>query len=256
MPYVSVKGTNIFYSSTNGNSLPIILIHGAGGSSQRWSEQLLGLQNQENLIALDLPGHGNSGGNLLSDIAAMAEFINDFTQALALETFILAGHSMGGAIAQEFTLRYPEKVKGLILVGTGARLRVSQAILDTFASGRMPFKDVNHLYGSVTPDDQKAKELRELQKIPPEVFWADFQACNTFDRIAEVEKIKVPSLILVGEEDVMTPVKYSRFLASKLPNAHLKIIKAAGHMCMQEKANEVTEEIRSFLNQLDVSEVI
>lgn len=249
MPYVSVKGVNTFYACTNGNSLPALLIHGAGGSSQHWSEQLLGLQNQENLIAIDLPGHGNSGGSLLSDIAAMAEFINDFTQALALETFILAGHSMGGAIVQEFALRYPEKVKGLILIGTGARLRVSQAILDTFASGRMPFKDVNHLYGSATSEDQKAKEIIGLLEISPNVFWTDFQACNTFDRLKDVENIKVPSLILVGDEDVMTPEKYSQFLASKLSNSRLRIIKAAGHMCMQEKANEVNEEIRSFLGQ-------
>ncbi|WP_407312825.1 alpha/beta fold hydrolase [Desulfosporosinus sp. SB140] len=253
MPYTNVKGINTFYLCTNGDSLPIILIHGAGGSSQCWSKQLSSLQNLEKLIAVDLPGHGNSGGDLLSDIAAMAEFINDFSQALALETFILVGHSMGGAIAQEFTLRHPEKVKGLILIGAGARLRVSQGILDACASGQMPFRDVNHLYGSATSEDQKAKEMKKLQEIPPEVFWADFQACNTFDRIGEVEKIKIPSLILVGDEDVMTPVKYSEFLVGKLPKADLRIIKHAGHMCMEEKANEVTEEIRSFLNQLDLT---
>ncbi|MDQ7096423.1 alpha/beta hydrolase [Desulfosporosinus sp. PR] len=256
MPYLSVKGTKTFYlctSGKSGNFLPVVLIHGAGGSSQRWSGQFSNWQNQETLFAVDLPGHGNSEGALLKDIGSMAEFIADFAQALALETFILGGHSMGGAVAQEFTLRYPEKVKGLILIGTGARLRVAQSILDALAAGKMPFKDVNHLYGSATPDEQKAGEMKELEKISPEVFWADFHACNEFDRVGDAEKIQVPSLILVGDEDVMTPVKYAQFLASKLPGADLKVIGSAGHMCMEEKAAEVAEEIRSFLNQFRIS---
>ncbi|WP_088188235.1 alpha/beta hydrolase [Desulfosporosinus sp. FKA] len=247
MPYASVKGINIFYESTGGDFLPLVVIHGAGGSSQSWSKQISGLQEQGNLIALDLPGHGKSGGSLLADIPSMADFLNDFVQTLGIEKFFLAGHSMGGAIAQEFTLRYPRKVTGLILLGTGARLRVGQGILDAAALGMFPFKNVDHLYGSATSDEEKAKEMKELQKIPANVFWADFQACNTFNRIDDAEKIQVSTLIVVGEEDVMTPVKYSRFLADKLPNTNLRIIKGAGHMCMQEKAAEVNEIIWNFL---------
>lgn len=157
---------------------------------------------------------------------------------------------MGGAIAQEFTLRYPNKVEGLILIGTGARLKVGQTILDAFAIGQLPFKDVNHLYGSSISEEQKTKELRELQKIPTKVLGADFQACSMFDRINDVEKIKVPALILVGEEDVMTPVKYSRFLTEKLPDSNLRMIEAAGHMCMEEKATEVNEALLYFFKKL------
>ncbi|AFM40107.1 putative hydrolase or acyltransferase of alpha/beta superfamily [Desulfosporosinus acidiphilus SJ4] len=250
MPYVSVGGIDIFFERSDGDSLPLIFIHGAGGSSQRWAKQLSGLQNQLTMIAVDLPGHGNSGGNLLSDIPAMAEFLNQFVRALAVEKFFLAGHSMGGAIAQEFTLRYPNKVEGLILIGTGARLKVGQTILDAFAIGQLPFKDVNHLYGSSISEEQKTKELRELQKIPTKVLGADFQACSMFDRINDVEKIKVPALILVGEEDVMTPVKYSRFLTEKLPDSNLRMIEAAGHMCMEEKATEVNEALLYFFKKL------
>lgn len=250
MPGMTVKGINIYYESTTGNSLPIVLVHGAGGSSQRWSEQLSIFDNQYNSWAMDLPGHGKSEGSLLSSIKDMAEFIDDFIGALFLEKFILVGHSMGGAIAQEYALQYPEKLQGLILIGTGARLRVSQEILDTFAAGRMPFKDVNHLYGSATPDNKREEALREMNEIPPAVYWVDFEACNKFDRIQSVEKIKVPSLIFVGDEDRMTPVNYSHFLKSKLLNSQLRIIKGAGHMCMQEKPTEITEEIEKFIGEL------
>ena len=250
MPYVSVKGISIYYESTIGNSLPIVLVHGAGGSSQNWSEQLAIFDSQYNSWAMDLPGHGKSEGRLLSDIKDMTEFIDDFIGALFLGKFIMVGHSMGGAIAQEFALQHPEKLSGLILIGAGARLKVSQEIIGTLAAGQMPFKDVNHLYGSSTPDNKREEAMREMNELSPAVYWADFEACNTFDRVLSVEKIKVSCLIIVGDEDVMTPVKYSHFLRDNLLNSRLKIIMGAGHMCMQEKATEVTEEIESFVDGL------
>lgn len=250
MPYVTVKGINIYYQSTIGNSLPIVLVHGAGGSSQRWSEQLSSFNGHYNLWAMDLPGHGKSEGSLLTGIQDMAEFLEDFTAALFLTQFVLVGHSMGGAIAQEYALQYPEKLKCLILIGTGARLKVSQEILGELAAGRIPFKDVDHLYGSSTPANKREEALRELNQLSPTVHWADLEACNKFDRVLSLEKIKVPSLMIVGDEDVMTPVKYSQFLSDHLLNSQISIIKGAGHMCMEEKPTEVLEVIVNFLDGL------
>ncbi len=250
MPYVSVKGLNIYYESTSGNSLPIVFVHGAGGSSQIWSEQLAIFDGQYNSWAMDLPGHGKSEGSLLSSIEDMAEFIDDFTGELFLEKFVLVGHSMGGAIAQAFALQSPEKLSGLILIGSGARLKVSQDILGALAAGRIPFKDVDHLYGSSTPAKKREEALREMKALSPTVYWADLEACNKFDRVVSVEKIQVPSLIIVGDEDVMTPVKYSQFLSDRLLNSELRIIKGVGHMSMQEKPTEVINEIVNFINEL------
>jgi len=250
LPYLTVRGINIHYESTIGNSVPIVLVHGAGGSSKSWSEQLAIFDGQYNAWAMNLPGHGKSEGSLLSNINDMTKFINDFIEALSLDKFVLVGHSMGGAIAQEFALQYPEQLRGLVLIATGARLKVSQEILDTLAAGRMPFKDVNHLYGSSTPDNKREEALREMNELTPDLYWADFEACNKFDKVVSAEKITVTSLIMVGDEDVMTPLKYSQFLSSKLPNAQLSIIKGAGHMCMQEKPTEVTAEIERFIDEL------
>lgn len=251
MPYIIVEGIDIYYESTMGDSLPIIFVHGAGGSCQRWSEQLSIFKGKYNSWAMDLPGHGKSEGNLLSSIMDMTAFINDFVQALFLNKFILIGHSMGGAIAQEFSLQYPEKLEGLILIGTGARLKVSREIIEMLAIGKMPFKDVNHLYGSSTPSNQREAEMREINELSPAVYRADFEACNKFNRVLSVEKIEVPSLIIVGDEDVMTPVKYSQFLRDNLPKSQLRIIKGAGHMCMLEKPTEVTQKIGDFIDELN-----
>lgn len=250
MPYVTIKGIKIFYESTIGNSLPIVLVHGAGGSSKIWSEQLSIFASQYNSWAMDLPGHGKSEGSLLSNIIDMAEFIDDYRRALCLEKFVLVGHSMGGAIALEFALQYPEKLSGLILMATGARLKVSREILGALSAGQQPFKDVNHLYGSSTSDNKREEAMREMNEISPTVYSADFEACNKFDSALSVARIKVPCLILVGDEDVMTPVKYSQFLSNNLDNSQLRIIKGAGHMCMLEKPTEVTEEIEKFIDEL------
>ena len=247
MSYVSVKGTDIYYEGTIGKTMPIIFVHGAGGSSQRWSEQLLTLNGQYNTIALDLPGHGKSGGNLLTSISDMAEFMADFVGSLSLGEFILVGHSMGGAIAQELALQDPKKVRGLILIGTGAKLRVSREILGTLAAGRIPFRDADHLFGSATPEHKREAALREMNEVSPAVYLADFNACNKFDRLQAIKEIKVPCLIVVGDEDVMTPVKHSQFLQANLDDSQLRIIKGTGHMCMLEKPAEVTEIIESFL---------
>lgn len=254
MPYVTVQGSEIYYESTSGNSLPIVLVHGAGGSSQHWSAQSSIFDGQCNSWAMDLPGHGKSEGNLLSNITDMSEFIADFTDALFLGKFVLVGHSMGGAIAQEYALQYPEQLRGLVLIGTGARLKVSREILGTLAAGQIPFKDVNHLYGSSTPDDKREEALREMKEVSPAIYWADFEACNTFDRVRNIENVKTPSLLIVGDEDVMTPVKYSQYLKDTLDNSQLKIIKGAGHMCMLEKPTVVTEEIQNFIDELNKSD--
>ena len=247
MSYVSVEGTDIYYEGTIGKTVPIIFVHGAGGSSQRWPEQLLTLNGHYNTVALDLPGHGKSGGNLLSSISDMAEFIADFAGSLSQGDFILVGHSMGGAIAQELALQHPKKVRGLILIGTGAKLRVSRELLATLGAGRIPFRNADYLFGSATPKHKRDAFLREMNEVSPAVYLADFNACNEFDRLQAIKEIKVPCLIVVGDEDVMTPVKSSQFLQDNLVNSQLRIIKGTGHLCMLEKPAEVTEIIESFL---------
>lgn len=177
----------------------------------------------------------------------MAEFVADFAGSLSLGEFILVGHSMGGAIAQELALQYPKKLRGLILIGTGAKLRVSREILGTLAAGQIPFKDADHLSGSATPEHKREAALREMNEVSPAVYLADFNACNEFDRVQTIKEIKVPCLIVVGKEDLMTPVKHSQFLQANLDDSQLRVIEGTGHMCMMEKAAEVTELIERFL---------
>ncbi len=132
MPYTTVDGQRTFYAYHAGPASPsphLILVHGAGGSHLHWGAAVRNLHNA-NVYALDLPGHGRSEGPGHGTIADYAAFVVAFMDALDIQQAVIAGHSMGGATALTAALNHPQRVAGLLLVGTGARLRVLPRILE------------------------------------------------------------------------------------------------------------------------------
>jgi pimeloyl-ACP methyl ester carboxylesterase len=146
-------------------------------------------------------------------------------------------------------LRHAELLKGIILVGTGARLRVFPSILN----GIMDHFDetvpriVQLAYSRKAPKDLLERGIAEMLRCRPEVLYGDFLACDRFDLMEEVEKIQLPTLVLCGEEDELTPVKYSKFLHSKIRRSRLEILSGAGHMVMMESHEAFNEKIREFI---------
>lgn len=247
MPFVTVQGTKTYYQSVKGRAPALLLVHGAGGSSGVWSDQLAALKGAYQAFAVDLPGHWRFAGEPFASITQTASFIARLADALGLDKFILVGHSMGGAVSIEFALNYPERLKGLVLIGTGARLKVASQVLVSLEKGQFPFSDSQYLFGSAIPDDVIQQTWREMQEVNPQVFLTDFRACNMFDRVDVISKIHIPTQIIVGDEDVMTPVKYSRFLNEHIQGPQLTQISGAGHMCMLEKPSEINAAIIGFL---------
>lgn len=225
---------------------PLLLVHGAGGDRYHWPPQLRRLAETE-VYALDLPGHGRSTGPGRATIAAYAEAIKAFAEILALPPFVMAGHSMGGAIALEFALHYTESLAGLILVGTGARLRVNAAILAglhmEFAATTAQLMD--WMYTPTFPHRQRA--LDQLRRNDPQILHDDFGACHQFDVRAQVASLTLPTLIICGVADKMTPVKASETLHQAIVGSHLHIIADAGHMVMSEQPAAVTAVVRNWL---------
>ena len=162
--------------------------------------------------------------------------MREFADALKLPAFVLGGHSMGGAIALEFALRYGGRLAGLILVGTGARLRVAPEILTGIQNDIEGTTALlaEWAHGEHVDPNLQRIYLRRLREVDPQVLAGDFLACDAFDRRADVAAITVPALILCGDADRMTPVKYSQFLAEQMPGAQLIIVPGAGHMAMLE----------------------
>lgn len=229
---------------------PLLLIHGAGGSAAHWPGDLRRLPGHE-VYALDLPGHGHSAGQPRRTISEYADVVRAFIEALGLAQCVLAGHSMGGAIALEFALRYPGRLAGLILVATGARLPIApellQGLQDDFAGAVSLLAERAH--GAHIDPNLDRIYRRRLRETPPAVLRDDFLACAAFDRRADVATIDRPTLVICGAADRMTPVECSQFLAAQIRGATLVIAPAAGHMVMLEPAGlpVVAAAVRRFL---------
>ncbi len=254
MQSLSINGSSLAYQSRQADNAKgsILFVHGSGGDSHIWEEQLTHLSSDFCCIAIDLPGHGSSAGDLLATVDEGARLISQLPALLDLPRPIwLAGHSMGSAMAITAALDYPSQVDGLVLVGSGARLRVLPQALEALKAGIMKIEFLKIGFSPETPASIWEKEIAALQKAGPQIIYNDFLACNQFDRSADLEQIKVPTLIIIGQDDLLTPLKYSEFLHEHIPSANLVVIPAAGHYVMLEKPAETNHAIADFVKKTD-----
>lgn len=254
MPQIITQRGSVYYADHRQANSPyttVIYIHGAGGSHLDWSPELRRLP-QANAIALDLPAHGKSHPPHRTTIADYADDVVAFINALSLGRVILAGHSMGGAIAQHIALSYPNQVAGLMLIGTGAKLAVHPDILNRVMTDYEAVADLlaGWLWGGDVDDATKAITRAQLLKTPPEVTYGDYLACNSFDIRTQLNYITAPTLVISGTHDKMTPLKYGQFLADNIPNARLAVIDGAGHMLGLEQPPKVATIVANWLDGL------
>lgn len=251
MPHVAIKGERLFYTVNQGaeDAPTLVLVHGAGGTRLHWPGELRRLPGAT-VYTLDLPGHGRSGGRGRDTIGGYAEAVAAFLQALGIEQAVVVGHSMGGAIAQTLALDFADRVAGLVLAATGARLRVAPAILDGI---RSDFEGAARLITRFAWSPEAPPALVELGRktlleTNPDVLWGDFAACDRFDALERLGEIEVPTLVVAGAADQLTPVKYARFLAERVFEARCVIIEGAGHMVMLERPAEVAAAVKSLIS--------
>ena len=227
----------------------VLFIHGAGGGQYSWSSQKAFLGKHLTPIILELPGHGESTGEGEEEIGRYADHIVSFLRAMRLSKVSLVGHSMGGAIAQALALTRPEMIRKIVLVGTGARLRVVPMILNGILEdfeGTVR-KITRFAFSRKVSPVLFERSLSDLRRCRPEVLHRDFLACNRFDLTAEVERIGLPTLVVCGDEDEMTPLKYSEFLHHRIKGSKLEVLPNAGHMVMMEVPQAFNEKVGTFL---------
>jgi pimeloyl-ACP methyl ester carboxylesterase len=251
MPYAEINGKRLFYApsrSRRANAPTLVLIHGAGGSHLHWPPQLRRLEGAT-VYALDLPGHGRSDGPGDDNIPGYVTAVIRFLDAIQIDQAVLMGHSMGGAIAQMSGLTYPERAAGLVLVGTGARLRVAPAIVQGIREDPEAAFDLitRYAWASEAPEDLVQLGRETLVETPPEVIYGDYAACDHFDIMDRLDEIRVPALVIAGSADRLTPHKYGVYLADRLPDAQLVTIEGGGHMMILEQPDRVAGAVAEFL---------
>ncbi len=254
MPEITVQdGIVQFQDSVKAVRHAIVFLHGAGGSHHTFRDQWAGLKGPMRLVIPDLPGHGRSGGAPRESVDAYAAWIVDFVKEVGLDRFILAGHSMGGAIALQAALGGIKGLEALVLLGTGARLRISPVIFEGIGGRFREFAPelVGWMTSAASSDVLRDDITSDVLSTRPETFLSDFHACNGFDVMNRLGAIRVPTLVVNGDDDRLTPLKYGEYLAANIPGAVLKIIHGAGHLAMLEKPTEVNAVLSAFVHSLE-----
>jgi pimeloyl-ACP methyl ester carboxylesterase len=223
----------------------LIFIHGSGGSKESWTFQTRYFKNSE---AVDLPGHPH--GRLYPTIPEYTAWLKAYIDGQGYQDVVLAGHSLGSGIALQYALDHPQGLKAIISVGGGARLRVHPMYLEPLEKALTDpalWKQTVDARRDRIPPDLSDVLKRRMMENGPQAFLGDMRACDRFDVMNRLAEIHLPALALCGDEDVMTPPKYSHFLADKIPGCRAVIIPGGTHMAFAEKPDEVNRTIEEFL---------
>lgn len=225
--------------------MTLLFIHGAGFTGAAFEQQLRAFPNAH---APNLPGHDAPGSP--ETIDDFAEFVAHYVTEHALKQVVLCGHSMGGAVALQAVLRGLVIPRALVLLASGARLRVAPAFLEGLASD---FEGTARSLAEsmfAQPDGSRIEAAMEsMRTVGQSQTLRDFAACNAFDALDRLEGISSPLLAVTGDQDRMTPPKYAQILAGRVPGGQARIIPGAGHLVMVEQPEETNAVLRAFVDR-------
>ncbi len=250
MPIINTARGEIWFAGQRSRRAAptAILLHGAGGSHLSFADELRRLAAWQAILP-DLPGHGRSAGAGHSQIADYALDMLALLDALEIESALLVGHSMGGAIAQWLALEHGDRVDGLVLLCTGARLPVNPALIEAIVA--QPAATIKGLlrwmWSPNAPRELVAASAAILQGTEPAVIQRDFLACAQFDMRARLPEIHAPTLVIAGAADKMTPHRLGQELAAQINDAKLLTLAGGSHMAHLEAPSATASAIGDWL---------
>ena len=242
----------------------VLLIHGAGVSARSWMPQLQGLAGTLQVLALDLPGHGESGPIWKPSVEGFADTAHRLLQVLGTGPVWVAGHSLGGAVALALAARHPERVKGLVLISSCARLPESTTPVQRLIWQLLPTPVRKFLFALTVqrilfapgaPPQAVVLGMEELQACRRETLMTDAVVARAMGLEETARSLRVPTLILCGSLDRFTPPALSEQLAGLIPGAQLDIIERAGHMLPLERPDELNRKIFNFVTRGEPTEL-
>ena len=237
----------------------VVFLHGSAMDHVMWALPARHFARHGlGVLAVDLPGHGRSGGDLLGSIEALADWVVALLDAAGVARAALVGHSMGSLIALDVAARYPERVTRAALLGTALPMAVAEPLLAAAAANDHAAIDglmiwghslAGQLGGTGTPGIHvKAEATRLMERAAPGVLHADLDACNAYgEPLEKLDAVRCPVLLLLGEQDLLTPRRATRAMAERLADARTVVLPGCGHMMTAERPDAVLDALRGFL---------
>jgi pimeloyl-ACP methyl ester carboxylesterase len=262
MPRVRCNGLELHYADV-GHGEPVVFLNGLAGDHLYWNGQLRAIGDRCRCLALDNRDAGQSEYSPAAyTIADLADDVAALLAALGLPPAYVVGLSLGGMIAQELALRHPERVRGLCLSGTLARAddwfratlatygHIRRQVADTpaFFEALLPWLVSHRFFESAT----KVEWLRALLRQSPypqriDGFFRQFAAMERYDALERLGQLRCPVLVVVGEDDLIVPPRYSREIAARLPQARLELLSGVGHAPPIEDPRTFNRLLAGFL---------
>jgi pimeloyl-ACP methyl ester carboxylesterase len=230
----------------------LVFIHGSGGNHTDWIRQFIPLQDKFNIAAMELPGHGQSDGPGEQDVSEYVAWTKRVLEKFGIEKPVLIGHSLGAAICLVFAIRYGDAAAAVVAVGGGVRMPVNPVILEGLKQDPAAIIGLAAKFSIAKENRERLSGLitENLSRVKTEILYGDFFACSKLDIAEAVAGIRIPTLILCGAEDKMTPPALSEQLQDHIPGAGLALIPGAGHFVMLENPEAFNEVLADFVNAL------
>jgi 3-oxoadipate enol-lactonase len=238
--------------SVEGEGTLLLFLHGIRGSRRHWARQVEFFSQHFRAAAWDARGYGDSDdydGALRFDEHFTADVLRvaDYFGARKMH---LVGLSMGGRIARNFALRHPERLRSLVLAGTSPGFdALSGEEVKRFVAERRNAtpEGVRRLLGSRAVAGAYEQLLESVQRVHQASYEKTLEASVAQDRAAPIEQIKVPTLVITGEEDKVYPPAMAKDIARRIPGAELFTMPGVGHLSNLEQPDEFNQAVRNFL---------
>ena len=230
-------------------------MHGSGLTHIVWSlhEQFLASKGYS-ILSLDLPGHGGSEGPAIKSIEEIADWIQKLMKNLKINEISFVGHSQGCLVGLEFASRFPKLIKSLNLIAGSYELPVNPDLINYADRGDMKsvelmmkwgYEGVKKFIGG-NPVQKIINSPRQVQ----EGLAVDLRACNNYKNGSKAaSNINCPTLCILGDKDKMVPLNKGKQMAEKIKNSELQVLKECGHMIIFEKAFEMREIVKNFIEK-------
>ncbi|MFK7983051.1 MAG: alpha/beta fold hydrolase [Saprospiraceae bacterium] len=263
--FIEIDGMNVHYQRL-GKGHPFVLVHGFSGHTWNWRAWMKHLPDDFDLIVMDLPGFGLTGPHPKGDYSSemSIRFLDDFLTKIGVDTFHLAGNSMGGGISWAYTLAHPERVKKLVLIDAGGypkkskkniagfkilqypifhplitkitpRSIIKQSLEGTYVDQSFATEKEVNLYMDMIRREGNRKVLIDRMKVPRK------------DKSHLIKNIDKPTLIMWGDKDIIIPVENAYLFEKDIANAELIIYENVGHIPMDEVGEQSAKDVRQFL---------